>query len=286
MENTGALIDPAWKDLLPHEDVFHAIASLLPQSPPLWQQIARILLLSLPPGYLYTYFDNNLPEEIVEQRLDTVLTLIRFGCIHQTSQLPIGLLLNCLSAHTRPTSVRWQSIQIIMTALAIPLDTLVPQDPNDDSITPLIVHSLVPQQSNTASNLMDALIQRAPIGVNIYGYLLPSPRRSTYRPRLIETKSMQTTLSQLSAALLTEYPILLCGEVGCGKSVYLRELAEAVGALEHLVEIFIDSQTDCRALVGAYICSDIPGEFNWRAGVITQVDAVLLFILPFDDWYA
>jgi midasin (ATPase involved in ribosome maturation) len=39
-----------------------------------------------------------------------------------------------------------------------------------------------------------------------------------------------------------------------------------MGQLEHIVEIFIDSQADHRTLIGAYVCSDIPGEFTWRAG--------------------
>ena len=38
----------------------------------------------------------------------------------------------------------------------------------------------------------------------------------------------------------------------------------------HQVELHISSQTDSKALVGSYVCSDVPGEFVWQAGILTQ----------------
>jgi midasin len=39
---------------------------------------------------------------------------------------------------------------------------------------------------------------------------------------------------------------------------------------EELVELHVNDQTDAKALIGAYVCSDIPGEFIWQYGVLTQ----------------
>eukprot|EP01036_Dinobryon_divergens_P031904 gene31904-41394_t len=36
------------------------------------------------------------------------------------------------------------------------------------------------------------------------------------------------------------------------------------------VELHVSSQADSKALVGSYICSDVPGEFVWQAGILTQ----------------
>ncbi|CAM9456386.1 unnamed protein product, partial [Heterosigma akashiwo] len=36
------------------------------------------------------------------------------------------------------------------------------------------------------------------------------------------------------------------------------------------LEIHLDDQTDSKSLFGSYICTDVPGEFTWQPGVLTQ----------------
>ena len=43
-----------------------------------------------------------------------------------------------------------------------------------------------------------------------------------------------------------------------------------MGQERTLLELHLDDQTDSKTLVGAYVCSDVPGEFVWQAGVVTQ----------------
>lgn len=88
--------------------------------------------------------------------------------------------------------------------------------------------------------------------------------------RIIETVTTNENLRRLSQAVALESPILVQGEVGCGKSFLIRELAASMGLESTLVELHLDDQTDSKTLLGAYVCSDVPGEFLWQAGVITQ----------------
>lgn len=88
--------------------------------------------------------------------------------------------------------------------------------------------------------------------------------------RIIETVTTAENLRRLSQAVELESPILVQGEVGCGKSFLIRELAASKGLESTLVELHLDDQTDIKTLLGAYVCSDVPGEFLWQAGVITQ----------------
>ena len=88
--------------------------------------------------------------------------------------------------------------------------------------------------------------------------------------RVIETATTTENLRRLSQAVALESPILVQGEVGCGKSFLIRELAASMGLESTLVELHLDDQTDSKTLLGAYVCSDVPGEFLWQAGVITQ----------------
>jgi MoxR-like ATPase len=86
----------------------------------------------------------------------------------------------------------------------------------------------------------------------------------------VMTKSTTTNIEQLHFAVSTRRPVLVHGEYGSGKSFLIREVAETFGAAQTILEIHVDSQTDSKSLIGTYICSDIPGEFIWKNGVIAQ----------------
>ena len=94
--------------------------------------------------------------------------------------------------------------------------------------------------------------------------------RCQYSPQLIETPTTLENLRRLTRAVDLQSPILVQGEVGCGKSFLIRELAKSMGQESTLVELHLDDQTDSKTLLGAYVCSDVPGELLWQPGVITQ----------------
>lgn len=35
--------------------------------------------------------------------------------------------------------------------------------------------------------------------------------------------------------------------------------------------IHVDEQMDSKTLVGSYVCTEVPGEFKWQPGSLTQV---------------
>ena len=37
-----------------------------------------------------------------------------------------------------------------------------------------------------------------------------------------------------------------------------------------LLKIHLGDQTDSKVLLGTYVCTDVPGEFRWQSGVLTQ----------------
>jgi len=115
--------------------------------------------------------------------------------------------------------------------------------------------------------------------LHLGGYALPTLREralvagvtpSKWVPRMVQTPTSLANCQRLMQAVQTGLPIIVQGDVGCGKSFMIRELAAAMGQEATLLELHLDDQTDSKTLIGAYVCSDVPGEFVWHAGVVTQ----------------
>eukprot|EP00536_Pseudo-nitzschia_multiseries_P001226 jgi/Psemu1/180444/e_gw1.15.197.1 len=91
--------------------------------------------------------------------------------------------------------------------------------------------------------------------------------------RLVPTATTNRNLALLGAALCYDPhppPILVCGSHGSGKSSLIRELLHLCRPKESLIEFHIDEETDSKTLIGSYTTTDIPGEFAWRAGALTN----------------
>ena len=57
---------------------------------------------------------------------------------------------------------------------------------------------------------------------------------------------------------------------GCGKTALVDALAAATGNGGDLVRLQLDDQVDAKSLLGAYVCTAVPGEFVWQPGLLTQ----------------
>ena len=55
----------------------------------------------------------------------------------------------------------------------------------------------------------------------------------------------------------------------------MAELAALTGNAAELVTIHVDDQMDAKSLLGAYVCTSVPGEFLWQPGPLTQVRSQL-----------
>ena len=50
---------------------------------------------------------------------------------------------------------------------------------------------------------------------------------------------------------------------------------------EDIIKIHLGDQADAKILLGTYVCTEIPGEFRWQQGALTQVyHSLLIFSTP------
>uniref|UniRef100_A0A8C0ZFS4 Midasin n=1 Tax=Cyanistes caeruleus TaxID=156563 RepID=A0A8C0ZFS4_CYACU len=87
-------------------------------------------------------------------------------------------------------------------------------------------------------------------------------------------ESAFTNLQNLAIAVAYQTPVLLEGPIGCGKTSLIDSLVQT------------DFQTDCSTLLGMYRCTDVPGEFVWQPGTLTQAVTKGHWILLEDIDYA
>lgn len=88
--------------------------------------------------------------------------------------------------------------------------------------------------------------------------------------QFVSTPAMLSALHSSAVALSSGRCLLVSGPSGCGKSCLVHKLAAATHN-DGLLELYMDANTDSRALLGSYMCSQTPGEFFWQAGPLTQV---------------
>ncbi|GJP54985.1 hypothetical protein CLOM_g13979 [Closterium sp. NIES-68] len=107
-------------------------------------------------------------------------------------------------------------------------------------------------------------------------------------PRLVATATARSNLHALVLSLCQHQPLLLEGPVGSGKTALVDFLAHCTRNYD-MVRVHMDDQMDGKTLLGSYVCTDVPGEFEWRPGVLTLAAARGLWVLlenisgaPFD----
>ncbi|XP_061479315.1 midasin isoform X2 [Rhineura floridana] len=129
--------------------------------------------------------------------------------------------------------------------------------------------------------------------VAVCGIVLP---RQQFGPRENETisnqfvlvKSTCTNLQNLAMAVASQNAVLLEGPVGCGKTSLVEYLAAVTGRTKppHILKVQLGDQTDSKTLLGMYRCTDVPGEFVWQPGTLTQAVSKGHWILLEDIDYA
>ncbi|XP_032667152.1 midasin [Odontomachus brunneus] len=109
--------------------------------------------------------------------------------------------------------------------------------------------------------------------VSVGGILLPTRQSSNWKTcyDLVQVPSTRNNLQSLAIAIGSRKCICLQGPVGCGKTALVEYLARMTGhdAL-NFVKVQLGDQTDSKMLLGMYRCTDVPGEFVWQPGVLTQ----------------
>ncbi|XP_035663677.1 midasin-like [Branchiostoma floridae] len=114
--------------------------------------------------------------------------------------------------------------------------------------------------------------------VSVCGILLPTRpgcKEKEMADTLVPVPSTLRNLHCLAMAVLSQKAVLLEGPVGCGKTALVEHLAHLTGEAiltgsPYLLKVQLGDQTDSKALLGTYRCTDVPGEFVWQPGVLTQ----------------
>ncbi|XP_070274183.1 LOW QUALITY PROTEIN: midasin [Myotis yumanensis] len=101
-------------------------------------------------------------------------------------------------------------------------------------------------------------------------------------------ESVCKNLQTLAMAVASQNPVLLEGPIGCGKTSLVEHLAAMTGRRKppELLKVQLGDQTDSKMLLGMYRCTDVPGEFVWQPGTLTQAATKGHWILLEDIDYA
>uniref|UniRef100_K9J478 Midasin n=1 Tax=Desmodus rotundus TaxID=9430 RepID=K9J478_DESRO len=101
-------------------------------------------------------------------------------------------------------------------------------------------------------------------------------------------ESVCKNLQTLAMAVASQNAVLLEGPIGCGKTSLVEHLAAMTGRKKppQLLKVQLGDQTDSKMLLGMYRCTDVPGEFVWQPGTLTQAATKGHWILLEDIDYA
>uniref|UniRef100_A0A803VJG9 Midasin n=1 Tax=Ficedula albicollis TaxID=59894 RepID=A0A803VJG9_FICAL len=112
--------------------------------------------------------------------------------------------------------------------------------------------------------------------------------QENYTSSFVLVESAFTNLQNLAIAVAYQTPVLLEGPIGCGKTSLIEYLAAVTGRAKppHILKVQLGDQTDSKTLLGMYRCTDVPGEFVWQPGTLTQAVTKGHWILLEDIDYA
>ncbi|KAM9316620.1 LOW QUALITY PROTEIN: midasin [Gastrophryne carolinensis] len=137
-----------------------------------------------------------------------------------------------------------------------------------------------------SSNLCSRVV---PIcGILLHRKISENTEHEAHHHPLVLVKSTCRSLEGLAQAVSFRKAVLLEGPIGCGKTALVEHMATVTGRLKppDILKVQLGDQTDSKMLLGMYRCTDIPGEFVWQPGSLTQAVANGLWILLEDIDYA
>ncbi|XP_017784384.1 PREDICTED: midasin [Nicrophorus vespilloides] len=105
--------------------------------------------------------------------------------------------------------------------------------------------------------------------------------------KIVEVASTRNNLQRIALGIAANKTVSLLGPVGSGKTCLVEYLAAKTGRVlgKSFIKIQLGDQTDSKMLLGTYKCTDVPGEFIWQPGVLTQavIDGSWLLLEDIDS---
>ena len=98
-------------------------------------------------------------------------------------------------------------------------------------------------------------------------------------PKWSGTAQRNTVSRSLLGAPVGHHVGLICQHydpAGCGKTCLVKELAQRTGNSSSMLHVHVDDQMDSKSLLGAYICTSVPGQFSWQPGPLAKVIFAIL----------
>lgn len=108
------------------------------------------------------------------------------------------------------------------------------------------------------------------------------------RKRVIDTfvtvPTIEDCISQIAYSISINRPCIIRGQSGSGKSAMLDYIAAQTNRLNppQYIKVQIGDQIDSKLLIGTYVCTEIPGQFEWQPGPLTRAMSYGSWIV-FDD---
>jgi len=156
-----------------------------------------------------------------------------------------------------------QSVKISYAQIFIPTFEQFQIDHDDTSVNVCIYHENIES--------IEKAIEDIPSIISVGDILLPTCGKSQRIHNLVSVPSTMKNLQSLALGIGCRKCICLQGPVGCGKTALVEYLAGITGHdTSNFIKIQLGDQTDSKMLLGMYRCTDMPGEFVWQPGVLTQ----------------
>ncbi|ELT89072.1 hypothetical protein CAPTEDRAFT_156074, partial [Capitella teleta] len=172
--------------------------------------------------------------------------------------------------------VKWLAVKIVSTLLSLSpsqQNDLVSKCFSDEQCIDLAISDLSDDLVISICGILlpkESTIQQVFIKSCKFEFLSHSFTQNIQHP-LVPVTTTQRCLRSLAMAVVANRPALLEGPVGSGKTALVEHLASQLGkgSAPGLIKIQLGDQTDSKALLGTYRCTEIPGEFVWQPGSLT-----------------
>lgn len=115
----------------------------------------------------------------------------------------------------------------------------------------------------------------SPIVTSVCGVLVPNLITSGSHIKsgisnFVASPSSIRVMKHLALCVQKNWPVMLFGESGSGKTYFVNKLAEYMSYQNSLVKIHLNEQTDAKLLLGTYSTSGKLGTFSWKPGILTS----------------